>query len=140
MKTAVIYCRTSTIGQKEAETITAQVERCKDIIKRAGLKPLAYGPERNGWVVDDGVSGSLLEGRAFAGLVSDLRAGKVRPDYLVVYSLSRISRLDKSSRSMEKLVASAEDNARIKAVLLGAGVKVIDEQGEHDPANVMFDL
>jgi DNA invertase Pin-like site-specific DNA recombinase len=139
-KTAVVYCRTSTVGQKEAETIQAQIARCRALIERHGVHLLAYGPKKDGWLIDDGVSGSLLEGRSFAELVSDLRARKVKPDCLIVYSLSRISRLDKSSRSMEKLVASAEDNARIKAVLLGAKVNVIDEQGEHDPGTVMFDL
>jgi DNA invertase Pin-like site-specific DNA recombinase len=41
---------------------------------------------------------------------------------------------------MGKLVQSATDNARIKAVLLGAKVKVIDEDGVNDPATVMYDL
>jgi DNA invertase Pin-like site-specific DNA recombinase len=139
-KTAIVYCRTSTAGQKEAETIQAQVTRCHALRERHGVKLLPYGPRGDGWLVDDGVSGSLLEGRVFAQLVDDLRARRIRPDYLVVYSLSRICRIDKSSRSMEKLVASAEDAARIKAVLLGAGVKVIDEDGINDPATVMFDL
>ena len=83
---------------------------------------------------------SVLEGERFAQLADDPHAVRVKRDYLIVFSLSRISRIDKVSRSMEKLVASAEDNARIKAVLLGAGVQVIDEQGVHDPGTVMFDL
>lgn len=138
--TAVIYCRTSTANQKEAETIVAQVERCRTLVERHGVKLLPYGHKRDGWLVDDGVSGSLLEGRTFAKFVDDLEARKIRPDFLIVFSLSRIGRLDKSSRDMTKLVKSATDNARIKAVLLGAGVKLIDEDGVNDPATVMFDL
>lgn len=139
-ETAIVYCRTSTAGQKDSETIRAQVERDKRLIERHNVRLLKYGPKKDGWLIDDGVSGSLLEGRDFAKFIDDLEAARVRPNYLIVFSLSRVSRLDKSSREMSKLVKSATDNARIKAVLLGAGVKVIDEDGVNDPATVMFDL
>jgi DNA invertase Pin-like site-specific DNA recombinase len=140
MKTAIVYCRTSTTGQKESETIKAQVERNKALIQRHGVKVLKYGPRGDGWLIDDGVSGSLLEGREMGKLVDDLERGRVKPDYLIVFSLSRISRLDKSSRDMGKLVQSATDAARIKAVLLGGRVQVIDEEGINDPATVLFDI
>jgi hypothetical protein len=41
---------------------------------------------------------------------------------------------------MAKLVQSAENNARINAVLIGAGVTVLDEEGENDPATTIYDL
>lgn len=130
---AYVYLRTSTIGQKESETIKAQEERCRILVQRHGVNVLQI-------IRDDGVSGSLLEGRAFAAFIDDLQRKKIKPDYLIVYSLSRISRLDKSSNDMQKLVQSATDNAKIKAVLLGSGCKVIDEDGINDPSSVMFDL
>jgi len=138
-KTCIVYCRTSTKGQKDAETIQAQVETCKRIVETQGLRVLPYGPKRDGWLLDDGVSGSLLTGRAFAGLVADLERGKVKPDLVVVYSLSRLAREDKSS-DMSKQVQSAQDWGRIKAVLRAAHVMVLDSDGENDPNNVLFDL
>jgi DNA invertase Pin-like site-specific DNA recombinase len=154
-KLAVVYCRTSTGAQKEAETIGAQIERCHRIIQRHGVRVFRYGPTRKvraqatprsqivvpaGWVVDDGVSGSLLKGREFAKLIDDLEARRVKVDYLIVFSLSRIARPDKSSSDMGRLVQSATDVARIKAVLHGAGVMVIDEDGINDPASFSFEI
>lgn len=138
-RTAIVYCRTSTAAQREADTIEAQVERAKRIVEREGLRLLKYGPRKDGWLMDDGVSGSLLAGRGFAKLVDDLEAKRVKIDCLVVYSLSRIAREDKSS-DMAKQVQSAQDWGRIKAVLRAAHVVVIDEDGENDPNNVLFDL
>lgn len=139
-KTAIVYCRTSTQGQKEAETITAQVTRCRELVERHGLTLAKYGPKRDGWVIDDGVSGSLLEGRQFAALVDDIRRKRVKVDVLVVYSLSRIARLDKSSRDPEHIIRSHEDTAKIKGVLVAHNVKVIDCDGEIDPASITLEI
>lgn len=139
-KTAVVYVRTSTSRQKEAATIEAQVERCKQLVAAHGVKLIAYGKKADGWIRDDGVSGSLLEGRAFAQLIDDLESGRVRVDYLVTYSMSRLARHDKASKDMAKLVKSATDKARIMAVLNGARVKIVDNDGENDPASVMTEI
>lgn len=137
--TALLYCRTSTTGQREARTIGAQQQTVERIVDRLGIRPLKYGPKRDGWLIDDGVSGSLLQGRTFGKAIDDIEAGRIRPDFIVVYSLSRIAREDKSS-DMAKQVQSAQDWGRIKAVLRAARVKIIDEDGENDPNNVLFDL
>ena len=108
--------------------------------ERHGVQLLAYGPNKDGWVKDDGVSGSLLEGRAFSKLISDLEAGKIRFDYLITYSMSRLARHDKTSKDMSKLVKSATDKARIMAVLNGAGVEVLDGDGINDPASVITEI
>jgi DNA invertase Pin-like site-specific DNA recombinase len=139
-RTSIVYCRTSSAQQRENETIGAQVERCKRIVELHGLKLPKYGPRKDGWIVDDGVSGSMLEGRAFAAFVEDLRARRLKIAHLVVFNLSRINRLDKTSGDMERLVRSHEDNGRIKAVLIGAGVTVIDEEGENDPRTNTYDI
>jgi DNA invertase Pin-like site-specific DNA recombinase len=140
LKTAVVYCRTSTPRQREADSIGTQIEACRRIIETHGLSVLPYGNERRGWVIDDGVSGSLLGNRAFLALLEDLQEGRLRVDYLVVYSLCRIARIDTSSADMGALVESHTAAARIKAVLLGARVGVIDEDGVIDPGTMIFDM
>jgi DNA invertase Pin-like site-specific DNA recombinase len=140
----VVYCRVSTGTQKENNTIERQIETCRRIIEResgrdGGLELLAYGPERDGWLVDNGRSGSLLEGRRFAGLIDDLERRRIRLDVIVMPSLDRIAREDKSS-AMQKQIQSAQDWGRIKAVLRAAHVIVIDEDGPNDPNTVMWDL
>ena len=84
--------------------------------------------KKDGWVIDDGVSGSLLAGREFAHVIDDLRSRKLKVDHIVVFSLSRLARPDKSSKDPHKLESSQVDAAKIKAVLQGAGVVVIDEE------------
>src|SRR5271157_88857 len=140
VKTGIAYCRTSTIAQREAETITAQTERCRRLIATHNVTLLSYGPSKDGWVSDDGVSGSLLDGRAFAKLLEDIEAGTIRPDYLVVYSLSRIARIDRTSKKMDKLQASHLAAARIQAVLIGCGVQVLEEEGPIDAASLNYGL
>lgn len=139
-KTCIIYCRTSTHGQRDAETIQAQVERCQRLVERYDLKLLKYGKKRDGWVLDDGVSGTLLDGRNFAGLLDDLRAKKVRPDFIVMFSLSRLSRVDRVTKDMDRLDASHQAAARIQATLIGTGTMVLDEDGPCDPAGLSFQL
>src|SRR5258708_33580658 len=112
--TGIVYCRTSTGRQRDHETIGAQITECKRIVERYGIRLLRYGLKKDGWLIDDGVSGSLLKGRTFSSLIDDLEARRVKPDYLIVFSLERVGRPDKSSRDMNKLVTSATDNARIK--------------------------
>lgn len=137
-KTCVVYCRTSTARQRVEETIGAQIERCKEIVERHGLEVLPYGPSGDGWIIDDGVSGGLLDGRQFSVLLQDLEAGKIRPDFLVVYSISRISRIDRTAKNIDKLKRSHADAAKIQAILIGTGVQVIDESGAQDPASLTF--
>jgi DNA invertase Pin-like site-specific DNA recombinase len=139
-KTAIVYCRTSTGAQKERETIGAQIERCTALVERHDLRVLKYGPKRDGWIIDDGVSGSLLEGREFAQVIDDLRSRELTVDRLVVFSLSRLARPDKSSKDPHKLERSQVDATTIRAVLQGAGVIVIDEEGENDPSTLTFDI
>ncbi len=69
-----------------------------------------------------------------------MRAKRVQVDYLVVYSLSRVSRVDSTSRDEDKQVQSAEDAARIRAVLRIAGTKLIDESGIKDPNTMAFEV
>jgi hypothetical protein len=140
----LVYCRVSTGTQKDNSTIERQIETCRRIIEREsgrdeGLELLAYGPKGDGWLVDNGRSGSLLEGRLFAGLIDDLERGRIRLDVVVMPSLDRIAREDKSS-AMQKQIQSAQDWGRIKAVLRAAHVIVIDEDGPNDPNTVMWDL
>lgn len=139
-KTAIIYCRTSTKGQRDADTIEAQVSFCRALVEREGFQLVPYGPKHDGWVKDNGISGTLLEGRSFEALIDDLQNGRVRFDYLVCYSMSRLARQDKTSKDMHKLVRSAEDKARISAVLIGSGVKVYDKDGPQDPASVLTEI
>lgn len=139
-KTALVYCRTSTQGQRQADTISAQLDRCRGLVERHGLTLLPYGPSKDGWILDDGVSGTLLDGRQFQTLLDDLRTGAVAPDYLVVYSLSRIARVDKVSRNAGKVLESHLAAAKIQAALISSGTLVIDEDGTTNPADMMFQL
>jgi DNA invertase Pin-like site-specific DNA recombinase len=133
-KTAVVYCRTSTSQQKESETIEAQRQRCARIVEREGLTVLRH-------VEDDGCTGTLLDGRNFAMLLTDLENKKLRPDYLVVFSISRLSRVEKSHTStMEKLQQSHAAAARIQATLIGTRVTMLDEEGPCEPASLTFQL
>lgn len=136
-KTAVVYCRVSSARQRDDETIAAQRERNAAIVARHDLDLVPYGPKGDGWIEDDGVSGTLLAGRAFAGLIEDLRRKRLKIDRLVVYSMSRISRTDTTSDDDEKQITSAQDAATISAVLRTRGVKILDETGEKDPTNVL---
>ncbi len=140
MPTCIAYCRVSTAQQKANETIGAQVERCRTLIERYGLTPLAYGPKGDGWVLDEGVSGTLLDGRHFATLLDDLESGAAKPDFLVVYSLSRINRVDRVSRKADKVKASHAAAARTQAALIISGTKVLDEEGPIDPGSMNFGL
>jgi DNA invertase Pin-like site-specific DNA recombinase len=109
-------------------------------MERQELAPLKYGPHRDGFILDDGVSGSLLDGRHFSKFLDDLEARKIHPNYLVVYSLSRIARIDRSSKNIDRLKASALAAARIQAVLIGTGVQVLDEDGPMEPSSLTFNL
>jgi DNA invertase Pin-like site-specific DNA recombinase len=138
-KTCVVYCRTSTAKQKENDTIGAQVERCRLLIERHGLTPLpGYGPKGDGWLRDDGVSGSLLDGRSMGQLLDDLEAKRIKPDYLLTYSLSRVSRVDRTSKRAGKITESHVAAARIQGVLISSGVSVLDEDGVLDPSSLQF--
>lgn len=135
-KTAIVYCRVSTHRQKESETIRAQVERCQRLVERHGLQLLPYGPKGDGWLLDEGTTGTLLDGRQFATFIDDLLARRVKSDALVVFSLSRISRVDKVGRSEAKIQQSHADNAKIVGALISRKVLVIDEDGANDPASI----
>lgn len=139
-RTCIAYCRTSTSRQRETETINAQIERCQRLIDRHGLTLLPYGPKGDGWVLDDGTTGTLLDARQFRPLLDDIRAGRLQVDCLVVFSLSRINRVDKVSKDQEKVRLSHLAAAEIKAALLNGRVKVIDEEGENDPTSFSFDI
>lgn len=139
-KTAVVYCRTSTKGQRDAETIKAQVTRCRQFVEQHRVKLLPYGSKRDGWLKDDGISGSLLEGRAFAQLIDDLEHGRVQFDYLIVSNMSRLARPDKSSNDKAKRIKSQIDAARIFAVLGAYGVKIIDGEGINDPTSLVTEI
>jgi hypothetical protein len=56
-KTALVYVRTFTRGQKEERTLQAQIAWAKDATQTDGVKILPYGPRGDGWLKDDGVSG-----------------------------------------------------------------------------------
>ena len=140
IQTAIVYCRTSTAGQKHEKTIGAQIAWAKEAVKRDGVKLLPYGPKKDGWVVDDGVSGSLLEGREFSKLIDDIQHGTVKPNLLYCYSLARLAREDKSSKDKDKQIRSRMDAARIAAVLGTEGVLVRDETGTNDPNTIAFDV
>ena len=111
--------------------IDAQIERCKRLIERHGLTLLPYGPKQDGWVLDDGTTGTLLDARQFRPLLDDIRAGRLQVDCLVVFSLSRINRVDKVSKDQEKVRLSHIAAAEIKSALITGKVKVIDEEGEN---------
>jgi DNA invertase Pin-like site-specific DNA recombinase len=150
--TCVVYCRTSTGTQRENETIGHQIQECKRLVEQHGLRVIAYGDPTArrlatnrrsavtappGWLIDDGVTGRLLEGRAFAPLIDDLQHGRFHMDYLVVHNLARVARPDKKKKDP---VQSQMDAARIKGVFIKAGVKVIDIDGENDPASFAFEM
>lgn len=139
-ETAVVYCRTSTKAQKDERTIEAQIAWAKEATRRDGVTLLAYGPKRDGWVMDDGVSGSLLEGRSFAKLIDDIEAGVITPDLIYVYSLSRMAREDRSSGDKQKRIKSRIDSARISGVLGAYEIKVRDESGTNDPNTIAYDV
>src|SRR5579872_6852857 len=90
----VIYCLTSSGAQRDAMTISAQITVCKRLVREKGLTPLAYGPKGDGWLMDDGITGRLLEGRQLDDFIGDVRVGKVRPAYLVVANCLRLFRPD----------------------------------------------
>lgn len=135
-KTAVCYCRTSTAKQKKEETIQAQIEHTKRLVSSYGLELLPYGD--HGYLIDDGITGSLLEGRAFSKLVSDIKAKVIRPDYIVMYSISRIAREDESSNDPDKVEQSLVDAARIRATLINAKINILDETGISAPDTINF--
>jgi DNA invertase Pin-like site-specific DNA recombinase len=137
-KTALVYCRTSTQGQRQAETIGAQVERCRALVARHDLTLLPYGPGGDGWILDDGVTGTLLDGRQFSKLLEDLRTGAIAPDYLVIYSLSRIARVDRVSKNQGKVLESHVAAAKIQATLISSGTHIIDEEGVMNPGDMLF--
>lgn len=136
----MVYCRTSTTRQREADTIEAQRAAARDIIQRYGLEVIPSGPEMTGWWIDDGVSGRLLEGRCLQGLLAEMKSGALRPDYLVVYSLGRLSRIDVLTKDVNKAVQSAKDGAEIGPVLRAVGCKIIDTDGVIDPATFAYDF
>lgn len=129
--TCVSYVRTSTVGQRDAMTIKAQRTTVERLQGQYGAERLAYGPRRDGRLEDDGRSGRLLAGREFAKFVDDVEAGRVKPDYLIVPSTSRLSREDTFSDDKAVQVQSAIDAARINSILRVHGVKVIDTKGVH---------
>lgn len=139
-KTAIVYCRTSSRKQRDAATIEMQVTECKKLVAKNGLKLVPYGPQKDGWIKDDGISGALLAGRGLAALIHDLEHGLIKIDYLVTYSMSRLARVDKSSASKAKRIQSRIDEARIYAVLDTAGTKILDQGGENDPGGLLTGL
>jgi DNA invertase Pin-like site-specific DNA recombinase len=137
----IVYCRTSSQRQKEHDTIGAQIAKCKALLAHHGLTPLAgYGPKGDGWIMDDGVPGSLLEGRTFSSFLDDLESRKIKIDHLVTYSLSRVSRIDRTSKKAGKITASHVAAARIQGVLISSGVSIVDEDGILDPASLTYGL
>lgn len=147
-RTCVIYCRTSSRQQRDAETIQAQIKKCEALVKAHGLTPIAYGPISNnpkhqkgpGWLIDDGISGSLLDGRALSTLIDDIRAGKVHPDVLVTSTMSRLSRPDKDAKDLEQVIRSQEDAARIRAVLMARKVLILDSDGVQDAGSIVTEI
>jgi len=135
-KTCICYCRVSTAAQREADTIEAQLETCKRIVERNQLQLLPYGED--GFVIDRGVSGSLLSGRLFSKFLDDLEAFTIKPNYLVVYSLSRIARIDRTSKKLDKLKASHAAAARIQAVLIGCEVETWDQEGHLKASDLLW--
>ncbi len=79
--------------------------------------------------------GSLLDGRDFKKLVDDVEAGKVRPDYIYVYSNSRLSRQDRSSKDKGKRIKSRVDAARISASRGAYEIKRFLRRGPRRPAD-----
>lgn len=139
-ETCVVYCRVSSKKQRDDETIAAQRERCALLVQRYNLDPYPYGPDLAGYLEDNGLSGTLLAGRALAGFIDDLDKQRIKPDYLIVYNLSRVCRVDKYSSDVEKQKQSAKDAAEIATVLRVRGIKVIDEEGINDPTQLGFEL
>src|SRR5208283_3616724 len=142
-KTCVCYCRVSTSKQKASETIEAQVERCERLVERHGLSVLpwgARGDKPTGYVMDKATSGTLLEARKFRQLLTAIESKAIAPDYIVVFSLSRISRIDKVSKDIDKLKASHRAAADIHAILIGTHTQVLDEEGPMDVGSLNFQL
>jgi DNA invertase Pin-like site-specific DNA recombinase len=137
--TAIAYLRVSTKKQRDEKTIEAQDAWVRDAIKRDGAK-LATSYGDGGFVVDDGVSGTLLEGRALSQTLADIEAGKLKVDRIYTVSLSRLSREDRVSRDPRKQIRSRVDAARIAATLGAYGVTIRDESGEVDPSSITYDI
>jgi hypothetical protein len=142
--TCVVMARTSTKGQKDAFTIKGQITKCKELVAEYGLTPLPYRPKGapremsngvavpEGWLIDDGRTGRLLGGRIFETFINDVRAGVVRPDYLVVADSDRTFRADTYSDDPALQERSSIDEAIVNSVLSGHHVKVIDKDGVHE--------
>lgn len=137
-KTAICYCRTSTDKQRKEETIQAQLDATKRIVASNGLELLPYGD--NGYVIDDGITGSLLKGRSFSQLISDIKAKVIHPDYIVMYSVSRIAREDESSADPDKVEQSLIDSAIITATLISYKIQIIDTSGISSPDAIDYGL
>ncbi len=98
-----------------------------------------YGPRKDGWLIDDGVSGSLLQGREFGKFIDDLEAGRSnrttssssRSRGLAV-STSRAATCRSSCGATRTTPASRRSSY--------SGVKVLDEEGVNDPATVTYDI
>jgi DNA invertase Pin-like site-specific DNA recombinase len=130
-KTAVVYLRVSSQGQADRDTIEAQRRVTDRLIREHDCTLMPYGPRGDGTMKDDGVSGSLLAGREFAMFVDDVEAGRCRPDYVIVGSISRLTR-EWTFGDKKKQIQSSIDNARVNSILRAYGVKVLDKKGVHE--------
>jgi DNA invertase Pin-like site-specific DNA recombinase len=136
-KTCVCYLRTSSRRQKDEKTIEVQRDICARIVTANDLRLLDYS---DGWIVDDGISGSQLEGRALQQFITDYSIGIVKPDYLVTYSHSRLARVDRVSKDQNTQLQSAISAATIQALLHHGGIEILDETGAIKPGSVIYDL
>lgn len=86
IKTCVIYIRVSSERQVKGYSLDGQKRYLTECAERRGIKVLAI-------YVEEGRSGKSIDGRtAFQSMLSDISTGAVKPDYVLVYKLSRFGR------------------------------------------------
>lgn len=123
-KTAIIYARTSSTLQKEMGTIEAQLLTCRKIAKNMDVRVIKE-------ITDAGLSGTMLKNRELKKVIEDLKSGKLKIDYLIVKSQSRIFRENDESED------SMVDVAKIEFALKKANITVIDEKGKVNYADAL---
>jgi DNA invertase Pin-like site-specific DNA recombinase len=138
--TGIIYCRVSSRAQAKGDNIAEQLPACEKIATRHEIKVLRSVGTK-GSLQDNGVSGTLLEGRKLSWLLDQLESGALQFDFIIVRDLARVLRPDLDLEGVDRdkhIQQSLYDEARIKGVLLRRGVRIIDERNIYDPGEPLM--
>jgi site-specific DNA recombinase len=101
---AVIYCRVSTTEQAQSLSLPTQEKHCREYCRREGWEVAKV-------FVDPGESAKSLDRPELRELLDYCRRQKKRVHFVVIYSLSRLSR-------------NASDHLAIRGLLAGYGISL----------------